>query len=827
MKKNKRNVDRLSKTGGTSRNRLALWVLMGALAWHGGANDSLWAQSPHVIPDADGVVTLQSDTSRNYFEAGEVYPDTTDTYTGLTFGPASELTFTNKAQIGKSETNPIERVDASTIGAFTNTGTIYWNEALNFSALVNRNGTIQGTDGTIIVAGDVNNYADGGQTALMDGANTFSTGGDLSNGVNGEIKEMGEITVLGSLTNDGILGSIDGTEVSIDSINVRGESLTNHGTIRQVDSLDVSGTADNFGVVDNFGTMEYLKTITSVGLMTNSGTISHVTTVLDARSGLINSATISNVEKISTTSLTNSGTLEDVAQVLGNVNNNGGTLKLTGSSQMVVDQGTLTNNGGTFEIDISTDGSVGTYAVRGKAIVDGGTLVANDVSGGTGDYKAGDKFTFLTSTELTVTNELAVDFQPVNPLNPLLKAYGSYDAQTYSLLIDRARKYGPGATTWNQKQFGNYLDDIGMTTVPGSDLEQVLLRLDALSPTEEITPAARYAMSQMDGAVYGSMATMEVQNMSIVNNTLANYLRPKDVFCCGERKDSCCANGASPCPGLNMWGSFYGVDGYANGDGNAFGGDYSVSGVLVGGDRSFTPNFRLGGFFAFGDTEYQVNGLNEQANSDSYKAGLYFVHHTTSGYLFGNFNYGWDNFSMSRNITFLGRTNTAKTSGNEWAFRIEKGFNCPLRNSVFQPFGAFQYLSLDTNEFNETGEGATALHVAESDYDSWRTEFGGRLLWGFEGESRTGNLFLQTSWIHEYGDTHGTVNSSFSNPNQSNYAGNAGYTVSGVDLGRDWCNLGVGGHLTQNNFTIFGGYDFMVSGRQGLHTGNVGIAYQF
>ncbi len=408
-----------------------------------------------------------------------------------------------------------------------------------------------------------------------------------------------------------------------------------------------------------------------------------------------------------------------------------------------------------------------------------------------------------------------------------MKAFGKYDAQTYSLLIDRARKYAPGATTWNQEQFGNYLDDIGMTTVPGSDLEKVLLRLDALSPTEEITPAARYAMAQMDGAVYGSMATIEVQNMSIVNNTLANYLRPKNVFNCCQSSEPCNQGCAVACPGLKMWGTYYGVDGYAKSDGNAFGGDYSVSGVLVGGDRHITPNFRLGGFFAFGDTEYKVNGLNEQADSDSYKAGLYFVHNAGNGYLLGNFNYGWDNFSMTRNITFLDRTNTADTSGKEWAFRIEKGFNCALGNSVFQPFGAFQYLSLNTNAFSETGTGATALNVDESDYNSYRSEFGGRLLWGFEGQCRTGNLFFQTSWIHEYGDTYGTVNSSFSNPNQSNYTGNTKYTVNGVDLGSDWCNLGAGGDLTQGNLTLFGGYDFMVSGRQNLHTGNVGLAYQF
>ncbi|MDD3588388.1 MAG: autotransporter outer membrane beta-barrel domain-containing protein, partial [Thermoguttaceae bacterium] len=137
------------------------------------------------------------------------------------------------------------------------------------------------------------------------------------------------------------------------------------------------------------------------------------------------------------------------------------------------------------------------------------------------------------------------------------------------------------------------------------------------------------------------------------------------------------------------------------------------------------------------------------------------------------------------------------------------------------------YLSLNTNAFSEEGIGTTALNVDEADYNSYRTDFGGRLLWGFEGQARTGHLFLQASWMHEYGDCHGTVTSSFSNANNENHTGDYKYTVNGVDLGSDWCNLGIGGNLTQNNFSVFGGYDFMVSGRQNLHTGNVGLAYQF
>ncbi len=789
-------------------------ALLLVVTLQGGISENVYAQK---IPDASGNVALTG--TGDFFAAETNIPGTT--YPTLNFS-GGNFPFENRGNIGVAAdgttADGVNQINAASVGEFTNSGTINYLSGMSTNALTNVQGaTITNTDpnqdGQLSVTGDLTNGGTINIGGILTAANATNTGTiqnyeAMTIGTNGSeqpasfdqqgtVQGIATLTIHGDLTNSGLTD---------DLFALTATNITNSGTISNIDAA-----ATELGV------------LTATNNLINTGTLSNIDSIV-ANSSLNNQNVMTNVGSITSDNFRNTGTLTDIASVTGHMTNNG-TMKMNDNDTMNINGSFTTESSSVMQVRVDSDGSNDLFNITGGTTINGGEVIIK-LNDDAADYQVGDKYTFLASGSLDVEDALTVSADS-DPLSNRLRYRLSFDDSNYYLSIARAFRYGENAPTYNQSQFGTYIDNTSDNVIAGSDLDNILTTLDGLSPGEEISSAARYALSQMDGAIYGSMATMEVQNMSIVNNTLTNYLRPKNVFNCCQTSDPCNQGCAVVCPGLKMWGTFYGVDGYTKSDGNAFGGDYSVSGVLVGGDRYFTPEFRLGGFFAFGNTEYEVNGLNEQADADSYKAGLYFVRNAGNGYLLGNFNYGWDNFSMTRNITFLDRTNTADTSGKEWAFRIEKGFNCALGNSVFQPFGAFQYLSLNTNAFSETGTGATALNVDESDYNSYRSEFGGRLLWGFTGQCRTGNLFFQTSWIHEYGDTYGTVNSSFSNPNQSNYTGDYKYTVNGVDLGSDWCNLGIGGDLTQNNLTIFGGYDFMISGRQNLHTGNVGLVYQF
>ena len=821
MKRVKRGkTGRLEKNSLPQRS-LVIGSLLVVLSVHGAGSTFLWGQTP-AVPDDTGRVEITAE--ENTFSSTDVYPGMSD-YTGLNFQQtaADPIPFTNNGQIG-SEDRGLATLGASQIGLFTNNGSgsnvgsIYWTESLSFSALSNQDGRIQGANGIISVSGNVLNI---GTAAVIDGTGTFQIGGALNNSAGAVIENVVSLTVGGDLTQTGTLlnntniavtGNLFNTAGSISNgknLTV-GEDLSNAAEISNIDNIAVTGVMTNLGTIAGVS-----GTLSAVTKLINTASISDVAAI--TTSGMIaNSDKITNVAQMTAGTVANNGTLDDVGTVVGDLqNNSGGTISLSDNAEMSVN-GNLTSSG-TLAFDInSTTGESGLFNVSGSAVIDGGTISVNDAAGTAGQYKANDSYKFLKSSDLSVAASPFINFQSTN-LSPLLMVQGEYDEQNYYLKIARTREYAPGASTYNQTEFGGYLDDLGGNFVPGSDLENVLERLDALSPTEEISPEARQAMAELDGAVYGSLASIGIQHQTIVNQQLADALRPTLP---GEY--GCC-------PKKNLWGKYYRVDGDNEYDGNAFGGDNTINGVIAGIDGAMTEKFRFGGFFAYGQSDYSVNGLSESADTDSYKAGIYFVQADNNGYFIGNVNYGYDEYKVTRNITFLNRTCSGDTDGNQWAVRFEKGFNRSLGCTLIQPFGAFQFITFDRNGFSETDGGAASLEIEDSTYDSYRTDVGVRALWSrIFSQSQLVSVNIKGSWLHEFGDTCGTVVGQFSNPNSENFTGTVRpYTVRGSDTGRDWCNLGAGGNFTVRSVTLFAGYDFLFNDEQNLHTANAGLACRF
>lgn len=830
----------------TRRNICAKALIAGALAsivFAGGARSALVAGYENIDISADGVVTLQNGKQYTLEQGESILPGASSSG-NFDFTETGKL-FTNNGNIGAAgEGNSVGNLDMADIGQFANNGEVYFNGTLWISVMGLQNtGTIEGNDGGINAAGDIINNNSGLITKSITTTKGLTNAGQIEGLVdasvlqaqNGTITNNNSITGYKSITSVIFINRSDSTLQNTNTVNATSE-LDNYGTINE----GVNTISTEKLINQNGGLIDGVTLLTATNSLLNNGTISN-TTIITANSGLENgsSGEIFKIGTINANNVTNKGHISDVGTISGRLSLEGGSISLVDQRKTKL-KGGLSVTDGTFDVrvapitDSAPDAGVDNdlYEVTpGTTVINGGTVqVAEYTTSEENAYKVGDQWTFLKTTpgNLEVNEELQVGDTNIPNLSDLLKFDTSYDSSNYYLNVVRAKAYAPEAQTIDERQFGRYLDNVGNHYVTGSDLEDVLIALDALSPGTGTSPAGQQAMAQLDGAVYGSMATMGIQNHTIVNNQLAHYMRPGLVdYTC-----SCCCDNEGCCGHLQtgkFWGNYYGVDGYVKSDGNAFGGDYSVKGVIVGGDRLIYPCFRLGAFFAYGGTQFDVNGLQEQVETDSYKAGLYFVRSVDSGYFLGNLNYGWDNYSATRNITFLDRRNTAETSGNQFGLRFEKGFNFSLREgTVFQPFAAFQYLYLDTNAFSESGEGTTALNVDKSLYDSYRSEFGGRIVWNRAIDSnRYGSMFLQASWLHEYGDTYGTITGSFNNPGQINYTGDYDYTVRGVDLGHDWCNLGIGGKYTVNNFSVFGGYDFMVNNSQNLHTGNVGIVFNF
>ncbi|MDO5580612.1 MAG: autotransporter domain-containing protein [Planctomycetia bacterium] len=759
-----------------------------------------------------------------------------DSSTGNFTFTESGKSFTNNGTIGigGDAPDPVGNLNMSGIGSFINNGEATFSGTLSLSAAgLNNTGILNGNDiGGISSLGDIINNTGGTLTGSISTSTKISNDGEITglsadselDATGGSIINSKTISGYGLVTSS-ILTNNEGAFLETNTIQTA--SFTNRGIVDA--AIIESDTLENINGADSIGTISNAASMTVKDSLINSGKIENVITI-NAENGLTNTGIISGSDLINVTGtvireedkLLNSGTLQDIKRITGNLAlENAGQIKMTGNFYETEITGKLTLVNGTFGVRVAPLGSVNEndkYLADGNVTISGGTVKVSDIAGSTGTYHLGDKWTFLESPEtLNVIEGLSVVQDPNMNLSPILKFKTSYDDSNYYLYLERAKNYEAGAQTYNQEQLGRYLDQTGTHCVPGSDLEDVLAKLDALSPGEGISSNGRLAMAQLDGAVYGSMLTMGIQNHTIVNNQIASVLRP----------GTCCSN-CTASPETNFWGNWYGIDGYNKSDGNTFRGDYRTCGVIVGGDRNLNSDFRIGGFFAYGNTEYYVNTLLDQANADSYKAGLYFVRSKESGYFLGNINFGWDDYSVDRNIRFLNRVNNGETSGREFAIRLEKGFHYSVRNFLFQPFAAMQYIYLDTDAFQENGIGTTALNIGAADYNSWRTELGARVVLNcMETSEYKGNIYLQSSWLHEFSDTCGSVSGSFRNDRSGNYSGTYSYTVNGNDLGTDWFNIGLGANCTRNQLTLFGECDFLVNNAQNFLYGNIGLAYKF
>ena len=804
-----RKTDKRRALSSSSCRLVRLGAMLVALGFFG--TGSVMSVEP-VDVEGVGVVTLRG-------EGEDFFPDTAkylgDDYSGgLRFVNDPQSTgvfdFANQGTIG-DDADPMSMVNASAIGTFTNSGSINFSESMSVSALRNTGNAaaspqMKSNDGNLTVAG------------LLTNGGTIDVGGMVA--ADQVANETGAVLQgNGSLTVNGLLLNNAGTVQNFETVSVQAGSLVNSGEIANIGNL----SAQNISNSQN-GVIQTVETLGVTDLLTNFGKMDDLASI-NAAVSFNNQGIVSNVESISGNETINStgGTMENIGAVTGKLTN-GGTLKRSGNSVGTTNLGGLENQaGGTLAVRVSkSDGALTNdrFIVDGSAAFVDGTLQVSELESSQGGYQAGDRWTFLEAGSLDVDGDPALESSL--PLSRLLKLSAWHDNSNYYLEVLRTKNYAEGATTENQRQFGRYLDELGNRFVAGSDLENVLIELDALSPGDGISSAGRHAMAEMDGAVYGSLATLGIEGQTIFNQQLNDIFRPQTL---------CSTEVCSPC--RNLWGKYYGVDGDLDSDGNAAGGSYQVNGVMVGGDMLRRQDecscFRFGGYFGYGATDFETAGLSERAQSDGYKGGVYFIQARGADYLLGNAHYGWDNYHVKRQITFLNRNHRGDFDGNNVSVRIEKGWNVPLRSAMLQPLLAFQYVWQDTDAFTETGEGMTALSVKGASNSFCRSEVGSRfLVTRAFSQGQMLNLSAKALWLHEYSDTNGETTAQFSNPRSSQFTGIvAPYTVQGNESDRDWCDLGLGADFTVAHMTLFGGYDCLFNGGGHFHTGNVGLACRY
>jgi fibronectin-binding autotransporter adhesin len=771
-----------------------------------------------------------------------------NTYTGGTIiNPGGTL------EIADGGANPIGTGDV------TDGGTLAVNRSTAFTLANNitNSGGLHQTGAGILTLIGANTYTgntviDAGTTLQVGDAGTAGTLGTGAVTDNGTliVNRMDSVTISGNISGTGVLNqegtgttTLSGTNsysggTNIDAGTLQGTTNSLQGTIHNnsVLTFDQSFDGTYSGAVDGTGSVNKNGTgaVTFSGASTYTGPTNVNAGELTVNGSVTSAVTVSSGATLSGTgttgSITNQGTVAP-----GSPTTPVGNLKVTGD---------FTNeSGATTQIEINpTTGSQ--INLTGTATINGGTV---HVVAESGNYNAGTKYTFLTATSRTGTynNATAEGFPTF-----LLPVLGYTSDTAFFTLLRNGMTYQAVGRNFNQRAVGGYLDQISPTAT--GDLQTVFNGLNSIDDAE-----LRVAMSQMSGAIHGTLGQLGVQNTGNLIGQIGNRLRASAFYpgCCQDNCDcavaprpgnadgsaiflasymgdcdDCCAPAAAPghccccccCNCWTGWGQGFAMGGSAKSDGNAEGIHYSSGGAVAGIERWLDCNHLMGFYGGYAGTDVNTNGPNQSVNGGNFGGYLYNDDGFNYWTLLGGFEF--DGYATHRLLSFDDIQREANANYNGWQgyAYAERGFSFRSSTELIQPFVALQYIYLRQNPFTEQGAGSIDLATTGMNTNSLRSLLGMRLqdAW-LHRTGRRSFPEVHAYWLHEYLDSDTSIDARFTGTTAG-----SGFITHGLDLGRDWVVAGT-------NFTwempgcwsVAVNYDLQTNTIQTFHLGSVSIGH--
>ena len=769
-----------------------------------------------------------------------------------------------------------------TADSVTNGGAVDGVERIGVAgALENaQDGTISGTgSGSVLTADSVTN------SGAVAGVESIGVTGAVENAQGATITGTGAGSTIkaDSVTNSGDVSGVEAVEVAGAIENAQGATFagTGAGSTVKADSMTNSGDVSGVETVEVVGAVENAAGATIAGTgagstikadsLTNNGDITNVegfdvAGATENAAGATISGSGAGANAAVAGDMTNAGTYGgfDKTTVEGNLTNTG---ELAVGDKTSVG-GDFTNDGGTLKTELYGN-SIGSVAVEGSATVNGGTLAID----ATGEKMQIGQYYYAIATDggLTVESELTIDEDGSAP--SLFHVEGFYDENNYYVGLRRDQEYGGDPQSANEASFGQYLDDVSYmldADDPFYESSDVVKVLSALDEETKADPDAGRAMAQsMDGEIFADMGYATLMSSLRAHERVVDSLRPNLYIVCEQcgnmRHGEVCEHCGSEEPailsvypypeeaafGRRFWGVVFGSFDNVKTYEGARGFKTDSAGIAFGSVFYRNTATRIGVFGAFQNSAVKGKGsyVHERVEIDSYQIGAYGYRENTFGAFLGSATVGIDKYKTGRVWNWggdsLARTHRAKTNGAEFALRMEEYANVRLSESVWQPYVATSFAYVDVNGLrekttsgaNEDGTYVTQLHNRDYNLTSWRSELGlrGSYCWtGFHGKPVA--LRGRASWVHEFCDTDASVVNSFTGtrdgfqqteyqPSNPNGLNDLRYSVSSVDMGRDyaWLGIGLSGDGIYDVLSLFGGYDCLFNARSASHNIHIGV----
>jgi len=799
----------------------------------------------------------------------------------------------------------LEGNTTSLTGTMTNNGRLIFNQPTTgtFAGPITGTGNLVKQGAGTLVLTNTNTYSGGttvasgtleGTTASVQGnivndgvvrfnqATTGTYGGSMSGGGGVNLTGNGVYIFTGTNTYSGGT-TVDNGELRGTTAGVQG-NIVNNGevTFHQGFTGAYSGSMSGAGAVNitGTGTVAFTGTNTYTGGTTvTGGTLQGTTSSLQGN--ILNNA---NVRFVNNTTGTFGGTISGTGGVnfngtgtvafgtdqtyTGNSNVQNGTLRLNASltnDVIVAAPGTLAGNGFitgdvTLAGTMAPGNSIGTMTINGNYTTSAGSVqqieiaaggntpgVHNDLitvngnvtlSGGnvsvitptSGGFGGGQKYTFLQHT-----GTRSGTFSGITTNSAFLNATLVYDPNAVAFLISRnSTNLRDVAETFNQRQVATYLDQNNM--MASGDFLDVLdqvLTLDAAG--------ARSAFDQLGGAIYGSAAQANFQNVTLMYNMLRRNVRnddelgspafasdladagsfDSDIMLVGYSPDSRASIVPVQTTGMrrrriwNAWTTTYG-SGNESDDSIGF---YGAGGTMASVYRNLDDAWKFGGFGAYNYVSLRSESpARQRTQQNSGQFGTYLRGDDGTNYLMWAMAMGFDNYESNRQIQFgnITRQASGDHEGYQYSSYFEFGRQFNLWPFDIEPFMALQYAYSRQNPFTETGAGGVNLQVGGIDADSLRSVLGSRLLWDvltLAGKPVRPEMHI--AWIHEFMDETTSFNSVFAG------VGGTSFATQGTDFGRDWGLFGGGVNFAVTDRILLAAhYDMQTNDRSTVHLGS-------
>jgi subtilase-type serine protease len=430
------------------------------------------------------------------------------------------------------------------------------------------------------------------------------------------------------------------------------------------------------------------------GLFANDGKVAGATAVEDggiaAGTGHYNSLTIGKGGKVTPGSLLDPG---------------------AESSMLTVDGDFVQQAGSVYLTSLGADGNADSIAVKGKAIIDGGTSVEL-VRENAGGLSIGTQYEILTAdggvqgAYGALTGDLYTD-------SPFVDF--ALDHQSNAIYLDVARNalaFADVGNTFNQKSTAAAVESIGS----GDPLyDSIVFASEA---------GSRAAFDQLSGEIHASLGGALIEDSHFVRDAATDRIRAafegvgaSSVPVSAYGPDGLEAVSAAS-DGAAFWGRGFGAWGHINGDGNASRLDRSTGGFLAGVDTPVADTWRIGLIAGYSHSSFDADERLSSSSSSNFHLGAY------GGSQWGNLGfrsglaYSWHRVDTRRNVLFSGFADSLTSDYDAGTFQAfgEFGYRIDAGPTSIEPYANLAYVHLKADGFNEKG-GVAALSGASQSRD--------------------------------------------------------------------------------------------------------------